>query len=161
MPSSISSNKSIQRRAQRRGRRATELILDSNYYHKPMKKIQDPNRRGRPDIVQVCILTALDSPLNREGFLKMYVHTRNDKIIEISPETRIPRSYNRFIGLMEQLFLTGGVPPENPLMKIQNMTLLEKLKKLIQIKQSLFLKKVKRSIQMKFFKILNWKRTSV
>lgn len=60
----------------------------------------------------------------------MYVHIRNDKIIDISPETRIPRSYNRFIGLMEQLFLTGGVPPENPLMKIQNMTLPEKIEEI-------------------------------
>lgn len=130
VPPKISSDKSLQRKAQRRGRRATELILDSNYYHKPMRQLKDSERRGRPDIVQVCMLAALDSPLNREGLLKLHVHTRHNKIIGIDPETRIPRSYNRFIGLMEQLFLTGGVPPDEPLMKLQDMTLAERLKEI-------------------------------
>lgn len=130
VPPEISSDKSIKRKARRRGRRPTELILDSNYYHKPMRKLEDSERRGRPDIVHVCILTALDSPLNHEGFLKFTVHTRQDKVIEISPKTRIPRSYNRFIGLMEQLFLTGKVPPENPLLKIEDKPLAEKVKEI-------------------------------
>lgn len=130
VPKEISSDKSIQRRAQRRGRKATELILDSNYYHKPMRKLEDSERRGRPDIVHVCMLTALDTPLNREGLLNFCIHTRNDKVIEIDPSTRIPRSYNRFNGLMEQLFLIGGVPPEKELMKLSEMSLAEKLKEI-------------------------------
>ncbi|KXA95734.1 hypothetical protein AKJ65_00965 [candidate division MSBL1 archaeon SCGC-AAA259E19] len=128
VPLEISSDKSIGRKARKRGRRPTELILDSNYFHRPMKKLDDSERRGRPDIVHVCMLTALDSPLNHEDFLRFSVHTRQDKIIEVDPETRIPRSYNRFVGLMEQLFLTGEVPPENPLMKIEDATLPEKVK---------------------------------
>ena len=32
------------------------------------------------------------------------VHTRNNDVITIDPETRIMRNYTRFIGLMEQLF---------------------------------------------------------
>lgn len=95
-----------------------------------MRKLSDSERRGRPDIVQICLLTALDSPLNREGQLKPYVHTRHDKIIEVSPETRLPRSYNRFIGLMEQLFLTGGVPPEDPLMVLEDKNLSEKVQEI-------------------------------
>lgn len=130
VPKKISSDKSIQRKAQRRGRKATELILDSNYFHKPMRKLADSERRGRPDIVHVCMLTALDTPLNREGYLNLYIHTRNDKIIEVDPSTRIPRSYNRFIGLMEQLFLTGGVPPGENLMKIYEMSLAGKLEEI-------------------------------
>lgn len=127
VPKKISSDKSIQRKAQRRGRKATELILDSNYFHKPMRKLEDSERRGRPDIVHVCTLTALDTPLNREGYLNFCIHTRNNKIIEIDPSTRIPRSYNRFIGLMEQLFLIGSVPPEKNLMELSEMSLNEKL----------------------------------
>lgn len=76
------------------------------------------------------MIVALDSPLNREGLLRFYIHTRHDKVIDVDPETRIPRSYNRFIGLMEQLFLTGGVPPKNPLMKLRDLTLAEKLRKI-------------------------------
>lgn len=127
VPPKISSDKSIQRKAQRRGRKATELILDSNYFHKPMRKLEDSERRGRPDIMHVCMLTALDTPLNREGYLNLCIHTRNDKIIEVDSSTRIPRSYNRFIGLMEQLFLIGGVPPEENLMEISEMSLTEKV----------------------------------
>ncbi len=127
VPQKISSNKTIQRKAQKRGRKATELILDSNYHHNQMRKLKDSNRRGRPDIVHVCTLSALDSPLNKEGLLKFYVHTRQDKIIDINPETRIPRSYNRFIGLMEQLFITDGVPPDNPLMTLSEKSLENKI----------------------------------
>lgn len=119
IPKKISKEKSITWKARRRGRNPTELILDSNYDHSIMRKLSDSKRRGRPDIIHVCMLTALDSPLNREGLLKFYVHTRGNMIIKVSPETRIPRSYNRFIGLMEQLFLIGEVPPEEPLMKLR------------------------------------------
>lgn len=128
VPPKISSNKSIDRKARRRGRQPTELLLDSNYFHEPMRKLEDSKRRGRPDIVHVCMLTALDSPLNHEGSLRFSVHTRHDKVIEVDPETRIPRSYNRFVGLMEQLFLTGKVPPESPLLKIRDTTLAKKVK---------------------------------
>lgn len=123
VPPEISSDKAIKRKARRRGRKATEIILDSNFYHRPMKGLKDAERRGRPDITHVSILTALDSPLNREDLLKLYVHTRQNRVIKIDPKTRIPRSYNRFVGLMEQLFITGGVPPDDPLMGIKKMTL--------------------------------------
>lgn len=154
VPSKISSDKSIQRKAQRRGRKATELILDSNYYHKLMRKLQDSKRRGRPDIVQICMLTALDSPLNREGCLKFYIHTRHDKVINISPETRIPRSYNRFTGLMEQLFLTGQVPPDEPLMKLQNQTLADKVEEIDAKKVLTFSNKGKKKSKKKLFENL-------
>ncbi|KXB02375.1 hypothetical protein AKJ44_00550 [candidate division MSBL1 archaeon SCGC-AAA261F17] len=123
VPPEISSEKSIRWKAQRRGRKPTELILDSNYDHRIMRKLPDSERRGRPDIIHVCMLAALDSPLNREDLLKLYIHTRNDKIIDVASETRIPRSYNRFIGLIEQLFLTGEVPPEGPLLRLRDGTL--------------------------------------
>lgn len=125
VPPEISSEKSIRWKAQRRGRKPTELILDSNYDHRVMRKLPDSERRGRPDIIHVCMLAALDSPLNREGLLKFYVHTRNDKVIDVDSDTRIPRSYNRFVGLMEQLFLIGEVPPEDPLLRLRDRTLEE------------------------------------
>ena len=115
------------REAKDRKKRPTELILDSNYHHASMDGLEDSSRRGRPDIVHVCMLAGLDSPLNKEGQLEFSVHTRNEKVIEMDPEIRIPRSYNRFIGLMEQLFQEGCVPPENPLMEVRDMTLSEKL----------------------------------
>lgn len=41
-----------------------------------------------------------DSPLNRAGLLQVYVHSSNNVLIEINPQTRIPRTFKRFAGLM-------------------------------------------------------------
>jgi len=48
-------------------------------------------------------LMLLDSPLNRAGHLQVYIHTANHVLIYLSPQTRIPRTYDRFAGLMVQL----------------------------------------------------------
>ncbi|KAJ1828149.1 18S rRNA pseudouridine methyltransferase [Coemansia sp. RSA 2599] len=58
---------------------------------------------SRPDITHQCLLTLMDSPLNKTGRLQVYVHTKNDVLIEISPSVRIPRTFKRFSGLMVQL----------------------------------------------------------
>lgn len=42
----------------------------------------------------------LDSPLNRAGLLQVYIHTNNNVLIEVNPQTRIPRTFKRFAGLM-------------------------------------------------------------
>lgn len=46
----------------------------------------------------------LDSPLNRAGNLQVYIHTANHVLIWLSPQTRIPRTYDRFAGLMGKFF---------------------------------------------------------
>ncbi|KAJ1899414.1 18S rRNA pseudouridine methyltransferase [Kickxella alabastrina] len=58
---------------------------------------------SRPDITHQCLLTLLDSPLNKTGRLQVYIHTTGDVLIEISPQVRIPRTFKRFSGLMVQL----------------------------------------------------------
>ncbi len=103
VPAELARNPIIEKSAARRGKRPQEILLDSNLHHSAMLVLDDAHRRGRPDIVHVCLLFLLDSPLNKEGMLKVYVHTRKDEIIFINPETRIPRNYNRFCGLMEKL----------------------------------------------------------
>lgn len=45
----------------------------------------------------------MDSPLNRAGLLQVYIHTEKNVLIEINPQTRIPRTFDRFCGLMVQL----------------------------------------------------------
>ena len=46
----------------------------------------------------------MDSPLNRAGLLQVYVHTAKNVLIEINPQTRIPRTFDRFCGLMGMHF---------------------------------------------------------
>ncbi|CAH0387084.1 unnamed protein product [Bemisia tabaci] len=66
------------------------------------KEKRDP-KSCRPDILHQCLLMLLDSPLNRAGLLQVFVHTEKNVLIEINPQTRIPRTYKRFAGLMVQL----------------------------------------------------------
>ena len=57
----------------------------------------------RPDVLHQCLLALLDSPLNKAGLLQVYVRTNKNVLIEINPQTRIPRTFKRFSGLMAQL----------------------------------------------------------
>jgi rRNA small subunit pseudouridine methyltransferase Nep1 len=123
VPAEIARHRTVAWQARRRGRRPIEILLDSNLHHQAMRRLPDADRRGRPDIVHVCLLAALDTPLNREGLLRLYVHTRQNKVITVDPATRLPRAYNRFVGLIEHLFLTGAAPPENPLLHLRNASL--------------------------------------
>ncbi|KAF8505069.1 Alpha/beta knot methyltransferase [Hysterangium stoloniferum] len=58
---------------------------------------------ARPDITHQCLLTLLDSPLNKAGLLQVYIHTARGVLIEVNPHVRIPRTFKRFGGLMVQL----------------------------------------------------------
>jgi len=68
-----------------------------------MKKKNRDYSEARPDITHQCLLTLLDSPLNKAGLLEVYVHTKKNVLIEVNPQTRIPRTFKRFSGLMVQL----------------------------------------------------------
>lgn len=78
----------------------------------------------RPDIVHQCLLQLMDSPLNKSGHLQVFIHTRQDVLIEVHPSTRIPRTYKRFAGLMVQLLhkmsIRASVGSEKLLRVIKN-----------------------------------------
>ncbi|KAH7827803.1 putative Multicopy suppressor of ras1 [Monocercomonoides exilis] len=57
----------------------------------------------RPDITHMCLLTLLDSPLNKTGHLKVYVRTSKNVLIEFNPKIRLPRTFKRFSGLIVEL----------------------------------------------------------
>jgi rRNA small subunit pseudouridine methyltransferase Nep1 len=87
--------------ARRRKKNPSGIILDDSRHHAAMRRLYKAEKRGRPDIIHTCLLLALDSPIKE---LSIHVHTFHGKIIWINRETRLPRNYNRFIGLMEDLF---------------------------------------------------------
>ncbi|XP_058809510.1 ribosomal RNA small subunit methyltransferase NEP1 [Phymastichus coffea] len=72
----------------------------------------------RPDIVHQCLLMLMDSPLNRAGLLQVYIHTEKNVLIEINPQTRIPRTFKRFAGLMVQLLHKYHVQASDKRMKL-------------------------------------------
>jgi len=52
-----------------------------------------------------CLLTLMDSPLNKAGRLQVYMRTQKNVLIEINPQTRIPRTFKRFSGLIGILLI--------------------------------------------------------
>jgi rRNA small subunit pseudouridine methyltransferase Nep1 len=56
--------------------------------------------------------------------MNTYVHTIDDHVIHVEAGVKLPRNYDRFIGLLEQLYEKRSVPPgEKPLLSIRKCTL--------------------------------------
>ena len=120
VPREIWRHPAVRASAERRKKKPGEILLDISLHYQAAKKLRDFRKRGRPDIIHFCLLMALGSPLCRAGKLLPIVHTYRNDVIWINPEVRLPRNYNRFIGLMEQLLTTGRVPPKSdqPLLSV-------------------------------------------
>jgi len=97
VPESLWTHRSVQKHAKLRRKPPRSVLLDRSYHHAAMKGLEHSEKRGRPDIVHFALLEALGSPLNREGLLEVYVHTIDDNVITVDPETRLPRNCNRFV----------------------------------------------------------------
>jgi rRNA small subunit pseudouridine methyltransferase Nep1 len=79
-----------------------ELLNCDDHMHILKKTDRDPGS-CRPDITHQSLLMLMDSPLNRAGLLQVFIHTEKNILIEVNPQTRIPRTFKRFSGLMVQL----------------------------------------------------------
>lgn len=131
IPPDLSRDFNIINLAKRRGKSFDRILLDSNYMHSSIDKHfpGESNRRGRPDIIHTLLMVIQDSILNRERQVGIMIHTRMNKIITINPETRLPRSYNRFTGLIESLLVKGKIESNGAvLMEICDGTLEDALK---------------------------------
>lgn len=123
VPRELWTHPSVVALAARRGKEPGKILLDRSYHHSAMRSIEDSARRGRPDITHLTLLEILGSPLAKEEALKVYVHTREDRVISVSARTRLPRDCNRFYGLIEQLLESGRVPPAGePLLEVRKQT---------------------------------------
>ncbi|MEB3756595.1 MAG: 16S rRNA methyltransferase [Desulfurococcales archaeon] len=116
IPKDLHGHPSVISTSKRRKKNPSDIILDKSLHYKAMKKhgLTQMDKRGRPDIVHYLLLSLLESPLNKLGYVSsIYLHTIKDKIIRFEPTTRLPRNYNRFIGLMEQVLKNGKAPPKS------------------------------------------------
>lgn len=85
------------------GSRGGHALLSSDEHGTMLRKMKrDPND-ARPDISHQCLLTLLDSPLNKAGKLTVYIRTKRNVLIKVHSQTRIPRTIRRFSGLMVEL----------------------------------------------------------
>ena len=115
VPESLRKHPSVLADAHHKNKTPDKLLLDTNYHHSAMARLPLAEKRGRPDIVHFCILNAMKTPLNHIfQSLRVCIHVQfpTEKIIMIDPETRIPRSLNRFEGLMVNALAPGKNTPE-------------------------------------------------
>jgi len=126
VPNEIVHHSSVTANALRKRKDPHQLILDQNFHHAAILKLGRYAGRGRPDIAHFCLLLALGSPLNLDGKLQCFVHTRDNPVITIDPRARLPRNTDRFTSLLEQLYLGSVVPPRGtPLLSLKKQTLQE------------------------------------
>ncbi|WWC86755.1 uncharacterized protein L201_001634 [Kwoniella dendrophila CBS 6074] len=85
------------------GKEAKYALLNCDDHQGILAKTGRDIADARPDITHQCLLTLLDSPLNKAGLLQVYIHTAKGVLIEVNPSVRIPRTFKRFSGLMVQL----------------------------------------------------------
>ncbi|WP_298278740.1 16S rRNA methyltransferase [Ferroplasma sp.] len=106
IPEKMWGDHAIKNIAEKNHKKPGEMLLDSNYMHTSIEKYYpgESNRRGRPDIVYLFLEMATESILNKRGGLDIFIHTRDNFIMHINGNTNLPRSYNRFEGLIEDLF---------------------------------------------------------
>lgn len=103
------------------GRSGGFVLLNCEDHRHILKKTGRDANDARPDITHQCLLALMDSPLNKAGKLKVYVRTAKNVLIEVHPQTRIPRTIRRFSGLMTELlekFKVRGTTGSVPLLKV-------------------------------------------
>ncbi len=107
IPEEIRNHPVILKDSKRRKKSPSEMLLDDSRHHTAMKIIKNREKRGRPDIIHMCLLSVFDSPFGEVS--DVYVHTIDGKVIKFYRGLRLPRNYNRFVGLMEQLLKDGKI----------------------------------------------------
>jgi rRNA small subunit pseudouridine methyltransferase Nep1 len=121
VPKEFWSHPAVVQNARKRKKKPSTVLLDSSLHYSLFGDPEERNRRGRPDIVHQFLLLGLDSILNSERRLKLFIHTRNNELITIDPTTRLPKNYNRYSGLFEELFRSGAVPSgKDPLINLRD-----------------------------------------
>lgn len=126
VPREIWSHPQVVRSARRYGVPPGEMLLDKSLHYNAMARLPEKWKRGRPDIVHVSLLNILDTPLAEEKLLEVYIHVYDGRVFKVDSETRVPKNYERFRGLMAQLLRVERVPPSgNPLIYKTHDTLEE------------------------------------
>ena len=109
----------------------SNTLLDNSWHFGAMKGLENEIKRGRPDIIHLTLLSLCTTPAFFENKFKVFIHTINDEIITVSNNTRLPKSYHRFQGLMEKLFATKQIEAEGEiLMRIENSSISELISKI-------------------------------
>jgi len=123
VPKELQQHNSVISHSKKLGKNPSDILLDNSWHFGAMKGIKDEIKRGRPDLVHVSLLEACTIPLYYEKKIRIYVHTIGDKVIFIGEDVHLPKSYHRFAGLIEKLFLEKVIQADgSKLLEIKDMT---------------------------------------
>jgi len=123
VPKELQKHSSVVAYSKKMGKRPSHVLLDVSWHFAAMKGIKDEIKRGRPDLIHLCLLEACTIPLYFEKKLCVYVHTTDDKVIFVGENVRLPKSYHRFVGLIEKLYSVGKIEEGGKkLLEIKDMT---------------------------------------
>lgn len=151
VPRALRGHSSVIINAKRQGRDPARVLLDSSFHHRAMRALPNNDRRGRPDLAHFCLLLAQGSRLNLAGRLRTYLHTRDDIVIAVKPETRLPRVYDRFKGLVEQVLVEGAVPKDEQFLRVEEGGLKELMERVAPTSTVLLSPKGERTTLIKAF----------
>jgi rRNA small subunit pseudouridine methyltransferase Nep1 len=126
VPENLQNHNSVISHAQKLKKHPSEILLDNSWHFAAMKGMKNEIKRGRPDLVHFCILEATTIPLYDKNKIKIYIHTIDDKVIYFGENVNVPKSYHRFEGLIEKLFLEKTIESNgNTLLEIKDKSFLE------------------------------------
>jgi rRNA small subunit pseudouridine methyltransferase Nep1 len=128
VPKEIGRSPAVLSDSRRRNLEPSKIVLDRSFHHSAMAKLKDGEKRGRPDLVHVALLSLTGAPLFIDDEMKVYVHTSRDIVLEIGEGTRIPKSYFRFRGLAEQLLVEK---PRQGLVRVYPSSLKDLVRKIV------------------------------
>jgi len=104
VPEEVSRHPSVRNDARRRELTdPSSILLDRSIHHAAMLRLPEAEKRGRPDLVHLTLLSVTSTPLYQAGGVKVYIHTRDDLVLEFRERTRPPKSYSRFRDLVQQV----------------------------------------------------------
>ncbi len=131
IPKKIHNHPSVTSYSKKFKKNSSNTLLDNSWHFGAMKGLDNEIKRGRPDIIHLTLLSLCTTPVFYKNRIKVFVHTVNDQIISINNNTRLPKSYHRFQGLMEKLFLTKKIESEDEiLMEMKNSSLPQLISKI-------------------------------
>jgi len=131
IPKQICNHPSVVSYSKKFKKNSSNTLLDNSWHFGAMKGLDNEIKRGRPDIIHLTLLSLCTTPVFYENKIKVFVHTVNNEVISINNNTRLPKSYHRFQGLMEKLFLTKKIESEDEiLMEMKNSSLSQLISKI-------------------------------
>ena len=81
IPTELRNNHLIINYSKKVGKSVSQVFLDKSYHYSAMKEknIDFIWKRGRPDLVHICLLSILSTPLFLKNLVDVYVHTIDNK----------------------------------------------------------------------------------